>query len=410
MHRLLPALLLPSLLFASWPQFFGPDRNGVAGQGTQVRIPAETEDFEQLWKVKVGEGHSSPVVHGDTVILHHRIGNDEILQAFDRKTGKTLWKTEQPCSHSSSYDSNLGPKSTPCIAGGKVVSFGVGGQLTCTNLADGKILWTQDCAEKFKSLKGFFGRCSSPMVTNGQAFLNLGGRHNSQGAGIAAFDLETGKLTWQSTAHEASYASPILVNLHGKPTAIFFTREGLVGATLQTGKPPKTLFDTYYRPQMHASVNAASPVHCGENRIFASTCYGVGAGVWAVQPDGKLQQTWQKEGVMDSHFATPVYYKGHLYGIHGRQEQGTQIRCIEPTTGKPLWSTPRMQHGLLLVADGKLLTLLESGELLIADASPKGYQELARRQIIGTGRAYPAISKSVLYARDNNSLAAIKLD
>ena len=408
MYRLLP-FLLPSLLFADWPQFLGQGRNGIAGPATQVHIPAETGDFRQLWKVKVGDGHSSPVVQGSTVVLHHRKGDNEILQAFSRNTGETLWKTEQPCNHSSSYDSNLGPKSTPCIDSGKVYSYGVGGQLTCTNLSDGKILWSHNCAEKFRSLKGFFGRCSSPMVANGLVFLNLGGRHNSTGAGVAAFDAGTGKPIWQATAHEASYASPILANLNKVPTAIFFTREGLYGATLPAGKAPKTLFNSYYRPEMHASVNAASPVYCGNNRIFASTCYGVGAGVWSVKSDGKLEQLWQKEGILDSHFATPIFYKGYLYGIHGRQETGTEIRCITPATGKQIWSSGRMEHGLPLVADGKLLTLLESGELLIAEASPEGYKELARRQILGAGRAYPAISKGILFARDNNSLAAIQL-
>ncbi len=409
-RTLLPILLFPGLLLADWPQFIGPGRNGIAGEDTKVIIPSETEDFQRLWKVKVGEGHSSPVVKGDKVLLHHFTGNQETLEALDRTTGKSLWKSGQPAKPGRNYDSNTGPKSTPCIAGDKVYSFGLGGLLTCTALDTGKILWTHDTAGKFRSDNGFFGHCSSPMAANGLVFLNLGGKEGSKGAGIAAFDAETGKLTWHATDHEASYASPILANLQGKSTTVFFTREGLVGATLDPGKAPQTIFDTHYRPQMHASVNAASPVICGENRIFASTCYGVGAGVWEVQADGKLTQTWQKEGLLDCHFATPIYYKGHLYGIHGRQEQGTQIRCIDPATGKQLWTSPRMEHGLPLIADGKLLTLLESGELLIAEATPKGYKELARRQILGTGRAYPAISSGILFARDNSSLAAFKLD
>ena len=410
MDRLLQlSLLLPSLLFADWPQYLGPDRNGIASDTTKIRLLSETEDYSTLWKVKVGDGHSSPVVADGKAVLHHRIGENEILQAFDSKTGKTLWKVEQHCSHSDSFDSNLGPKSTPTIAGKKVYSFGVGGQLTCTELETGKILWTHNAAEQFRSGKGFFGRCSSPIVHNNLVLLNLGGRQNAKGAGVAAFDATTGKLVWQATDHEASYASPILANLHNKPTAVFFTREGLVGATL-ANKTPNLLFDTYYRPTMHASVNAASAVHCGDNKLFASTCYGVGAALWEVAPDGKLQQLWQKQDLLDCHFATPVFHKGHLYGIHGRQESGTQIRCIDPAKGKLLWTTRTMTHGLLLIADNKLITLLESGELLIAKATPKGYQELARRQILGSGRSYPAISNSTLYARDNRNLVAIKLD
>ena len=409
MRRLLPLLILSHTIYADWNQFLGPNRNGVADSETNIKILSETEDYPTLWKVKVGDGHSSPVVSDGKVVLHHRIGNSEILQAFDSKSGRSLWKVEQLSNHSDSYDSNLGPKSTPTIANNKVYSYGVGGQLTCTDLETGKILWTHDAAEQFRSGAGFFGRCSSPLVINQLVLLNLGGRENDKGAGVAAFDAQSGKLVWQATDHEASYASPILANLHGKPTAVFFTREGLVGATL-TGKTPSVIFDTYYRPAMHASVNAASAVHCGDNNIFASTCYGVGAATWEVAPDGNLKQLWKKEDLMDCHFATPVYYKDHLYGIHGRQESGTQIRCIDPTKGELIWTSRTMSPGLLLIADGKLVTLLESGELVIAEASPKGFKELSRRQILGSGRSYPALSDSVLYARDNRNLVAIKLN
>lgn len=402
-------IFLSSNLNADWPQFLGPDRNGIADSETTIRILSDTEEYPTLWKIKVGDGHSSPVVSNGKVVLHHRIGATEVLQAFDSKSGQSIWKVEQPSNHRDSYDSNLGPKSTPVIDSNKVYSYGVGGQLTCTDLETGKILWTHDAAKEFRSDKGFFGRCSSPMVANGLVLLNLGGQQDGKGAGVAAFDAKTGKMVWQATEHEASYASPIQANLNGKDTAIFFTREGLVGATLNE-KNPKLLFDTYYRPAMHASVNAASAVHCGDNKIFASTCYGVGAATWEVTSDGKLKQLWKKQDLLDCHFATPVFYKGHLYGIHGRQESGTQIRCIDPNKGELLWTTRTMSPGLLLIADNKLVTLLESGELLIAEATTKGFKELARRQILGSGRSYPAISNSVLYARDNSNLVAIKLD
>lgn len=405
------ALLLAQGSFASWPQFLGPDRNGIADEKTTIRIPGETEEFATLWKIKVGAGRAGPVVSGNKVLLHHRIDNEEILDALDVETGKTLWRSSHACTYVDSYGMDPGPKSTPTIIDGKVYTYGIQGLLACTDFETGKNIWKVDTLKQYQSKKGFFGRCSSPLVENGLVLLNLGGRHQGKGAGVAAFKVDSGKLVWHATDHEGSYASPIATTINGKRTAIFFTREGLVGATL--GKPgtvPSLLFQNHYRPAMHASVNAASAISFGGNKVFASTCYRVGATVWEVGKDGKLSQVWKAQDAMDCHFSTPVMYKGRLYGMHGRQEDGMQARCIEPGTGKVLWTSGRMDSGCLLVADGKLVILLESGELIIADAQRGGYKELSRRQVLGKGRSYPAISGGRLYARDERNMIALKLN
>ena len=87
-----------------------------------------------------------------------------------------------------------------------------------------------------------------------------------------------------------------------------------------------------------------------------------------------------------------------------------QARCIDPASGKVLWASGRMSPGCLLIADGKLVILLETGELILAEASAKSYMELARRQVLGRGRSYPAISSGRLYIRDERNLIALKLD
>lgn len=416
--RLTPHILvfLSALTFftgthATWTQFMGPERNGIASAETTIRIPAETHEFPRPWKIKVGAGRAAPVTTGDRVLLHHRIGDEEILDALDARTGKSIWRHAYPCTYVDSFGMDPGPKSTPTIVGDKVYTYGIQGMLACTALETGKKIWSVDTLGKYKSQKGFFGRCSSPLVENGLVLINLGGRNEGKGAGVAAFKAETGELVWHDTDHEGSYASPVAATIHGRRTAIFFTREGLVGATLgKPGTTPSTLFGNHYRPAMHASVNAASAVPLGGNRVFASTCYRVGSTVWEISENGRLKEIWKAQEVLDCHFATPILYKGHLYGMHGRQEDGMKARCIDPGTGRVLWTTGRMSPGCMILADGKLVILLESGELVLADASPKGYRELARRQILGTGRSYPAISKGHLYARDERNLVALKLD
>jgi hypothetical protein len=159
---------------------------------------------------------------------------------------------------------------------------------------------------------------------------------------------------------------------------------------------------------MHASVNAASPIIVG-NLIFATASYGTGA-VRLEWNNGKLQKFWSNDESLSSHYATPVYRDGYLYGFHGRQEYGPSLRCIELKSGKTAWNQDRLGAGTVTLAGDKLLILPESGELTLAKASPSKFTVLGKEQILGTGvRAYPALSDKRLFARDRQSLVCVQL-
>ena len=175
-------------LNADWPQFLGPQRNGIADKSTQIKIPNPTGEFSQLWKISAGDGHAGPVVVDQKVLLHHRYGDEEILEAFDSNTGKSIWKNSHPCRHAGAMIATLGQSQLQLSTTEKSDAYGIGGMLSCTNLNTGENLWNIDTARQFQTAKGFFGRCSSPLVYNGLVMLNLGGRHGGKGAGVAAFD------------------------------------------------------------------------------------------------------------------------------------------------------------------------------------------------------------------------------
>ena len=60
-----------------WPQLLGPHRNGVY-TGETVGWPSKF-----AWQKEVGSGFASPVIVGGKVILFHRKGNREIVEAFE---------------------------------------------------------------------------------------------------------------------------------------------------------------------------------------------------------------------------------------------------------------------------------------------------------------------------------------
>jgi outer membrane protein assembly factor BamB len=392
-------------LAGDWPQFLGPNRDGTSGEEIAQDFPSEGPKL--VWKKRIGGGLAGPVVADSKVILFHREGGDGVIEALGVVDGKGNWRFSYPTDYRDDFGFDDGPRSAPTVSGGKVFAYGAEGKLHALDAATGKLLWKHDLAAEIASRKGWFGRCCSPLVAGDLVLVNAGGESNGKHAGIAAFDAESGKLAWTSSDEEASYSSPILTKLQNRTAAVFFTRKGLEIVDSATGA---TLFKQTFEPDISASVTACTPVACGPNRIFLSACYGVGACVWEFDPGLKGRAVWRAPDKLDCHYGTPVFLDGCLYGFHGRQEQGQELRCIDAATGKINWKSPELPAGSILAADGTLVVLTEKGELLLVAARPREFKVLARGQILGAvTRAFPALANGILYARDGRQLVAVDL-
>jgi outer membrane protein assembly factor BamB len=407
--RMLRALLLvvflstplAALLAANdWPQYLGPLRTGVyVGAPLNEKWPSTGPRV--LWRKQIGQGLSGPVVAGSQLVLFHRVENREVVEAFDALTGASKWRHAYPTSYRDDFGFDEGPRAVPVVAGGIVYTYGAEGKLNALDLATGKPLWNVDAMREFEVDKGFFGAAGSPLVEDGKVIANVGGKK----AGIVAFDAKTGKVVWTATTDAASYSSGIAATMLGRRYAVFLTRAGLVGLDPATGQ---VRFQRPWRARQAASVNAATPLIVG-NTIFVSAEYGPGAG--ALQFDGtKLVDLWASNDVLSNHYATSVFHEGTLYGFHGRQEFGPIFRAVDLQSGKVLWSTPRFGAGSVTLAGSRLVIVRESGELVIAAASPKSFQQIASAQLLpATVRAYPALSDGILYLRNDDTLMAVDL-
>lgn len=395
------ALLAASFAAAGdWPQLLGPNRNGVY-DGGDLDTSWPEKGPRQLWTRDVGAGFSNPVVGAGRLILFHRRGDNEIVESLDARTGEPDWKFEYPSSYRDDFGFDEGPRASPVIVAGQVYTFGAQGVLHCLQLAGGKKIWSVDTVKEFGVRKGFFGAASTPLVEGSRLFLNVGG----EGAGIVAFDKDTGRVLWKATGDEASYSSPVAATIGGEKKIVFFTREGLVVIDPATGEVSHKL---RWRARMNASVNAAAPLIVGDD-IFLSASYGTGATL--IHLNGpKIEQLWSTEEALTNHYATSVYSDGILYGYHGRQEYTQSLRAIEAKSGKVLWEEGGFGAGTITLAGGRLLLMRENGELVLAEASPRAFRPLARARILnGTVRAYPAIAGGLLYVRNESSLACIDL-
>jgi outer membrane protein assembly factor BamB len=383
-----------------WPQFLGPTRNGVyAGPALAETWPSTGPRV--VWRKQVGQGFSGPVVAQGRVILFHRVGSEEVLESLDARTGAGQWRYAYPTSYRDDFGFDEGPRAVPVVADGIVFTFGAEGQLHAVDLAKGTRLWSEDTMRRFGVAKGFFGAGGSPLVEDGRVIANVGGRE----AGIVAFEEKTGKVLWTATSDQASYSSPVAATINGRRYAIFLTRAGLVGLDPASGR---VLFQRPWRARMAASVNAATPLVIGD-LIFVSAEYGPGAGVLRLN-GSTLTDLWASDEALSNHYATSVHLGGFLYGYHGRQEFGPSFRAVELRTGKVRWSQDRFRAGSVTLAGNRLLILRETGELVLAAASPDAFTPIARAQVLPpVVRAFPALADGFLYARNEDTLVSLDL-
>jgi outer membrane protein assembly factor BamB len=398
--RLLPLgffLLVGSAQGEDWPQFLGPARNATSSE-TGLRTSFPERGPPLVWEKEVGEGYSGPVVVGDRLILFHRLGQEEVVECLDAQTGKRTWKFAYPCRYEDDFNKGSGPRATPVVSGGRVYTLGVEGVLLALDLKTGEKVWDVSLKKEYQVPRSFFGVASSPVMDGNLLLVNVGAR----GAGIVAFDKDTGREIWKATSDGASYSSPLVATVGGTRSAVFFTRQGVV---LLDPKGGKVRYQKRWRARIDASVNAAAPVVV-DDYVFFSASYETGALLLRVGKSA-VEEVWSGDDSLSCHYNTPVVYKGHLLGIDGRQESGGRLRCVELKTGKVRWTKEGFGCASLIMADGKLIALTEKGDLVLAEPTPEEYRERGRASVLtGTPcRAEIALANGRLYARDRGKLA-----
>ncbi len=139
-------LLSTSALFGAenpgedWPRFLGPHGNGISDEtGLLDKFPANGPTV--VWEKSIGTGYSAPSVAGQQLVLHHRIGDEEVVECLAADSGKSLWRFGYPSHFVDPYGYNNGPRCTPLLTSNFCYTFGAEGKLTCLELQSGKLVW-----------------------------------------------------------------------------------------------------------------------------------------------------------------------------------------------------------------------------------------------------------------------------
>lgn len=152
------ALLVASAVCAEdWPQFLGPRANGTSLE-TGLIDAFPTNGPPLLWEKEIGTGYTAPSIRNGLLVLHHRLGDEEIVQAMDAATGKAHWGYGYPTKFVDPYGYNNGPRCTPLLTSNRCYTFGAEGKLLCLELASGKLIWQRDTEKGLDCAARFFWR------------------------------------------------------------------------------------------------------------------------------------------------------------------------------------------------------------------------------------------------------------
>jgi outer membrane protein assembly factor BamB len=381
---LLAALLVTPLKAADWPQWRGPRRDGISSEtGWLTRWPGLGP--KRLWTAQVGEGFSSVAVTGGRLYTMGNASGRDTVYCLAAGTGRPVWKYSYSCP----AGDHTGPRATPTVDGNRVYTLSREGQAFCLNASSGLLLWGKDLRRETGAETPRWGFASSPLVTGKLVIFNVG-------TAGTALDKVTGRPVWKSGAGIAGYASPVAYSAAGHRGVAIFTATGIAGVDPASGRR------LWHHPwQTSYDVNAADPVFAGDT-VFISSNYNRGCALLRLIPSGGADRTvrpqvvWENRN-MRNHFNSCVLLGGYLYG----NDENT-LKCLDVKTGAERWRRRGMGKGGLIAADGHLIVLTERGTLVLSQANPASYTELAHASVMrGTCWTHPVLANGLIYCRSH---------
>jgi len=358
----------------AWNQWRGPNRDGVL---KNVKYwPESFKDFEQVWSVdNLGPSYSGTLISTDRVFTTETIAKKtERVTAYDRGTGKLLWKAEWEGSISVPFfaaSNGSWIRATPAFDGERLYVAGIKDLLVCLDAKTGKEIWKYDFVKEQKSEAPTFGFVSSPLVDDRAVYVQAGG-------GFAKLDKLTGKLQWLTLKdgggmNGSAFSTPVFAKLGDTDQILVQTRTKMAGVNPESGKALWSKEIKSFR-----GMNILTPVVLGDT-VFTSTYGGNTQGfkVLGSTGDFRTEDAWSFK--YEGNMSTPVVVADHAYYL-GKDQRAI---CVNLKDGKEAWrSEKRFGKYWNLVANGdNILALDERGILYLLKANPKELDILAEKKL-----------------------------
>ncbi len=444
-----------------WPQWLGPERDGVWREtGILKKFPDGGLKF--LWRAPLGGGYAGPAVANGKVYVTDRtlglgarnpsnqfstnaIAGRERVLCLDAATGKVIWKHGYDCTYAISYP--YGPRCTPVVSGGKVWTLGAMGDLLCLDAEKGTVLWQKNLPAEYGATVPMWGYSAHPLL-DGDKLITLAG---GKGSVVVALDKDTGKEKWRALSmaknpsppnHEIGYCPPVIFQVGKARQLIVWDSEAAHGLDPETGAEYWSVpIDT------KASMTIPTPRLAGD-KLFLTSFYGgstlikldpsdpkSATVVWRSKLKRGAEEMPQNTDKLHCVMSTPFIKDGYIYGVCSYG----QLRCIRLDTGERVWedlratsdsrdptakdpsakkANERWGNAFLVPNGDRVILANEKGSLILARLGPEGYDEIDRIHFLkATGNAmgrkvvwsHPAFANRCMYARNDDQIVCVSL-
>ena len=406
-------LLIHGILTAAdWPQWRGPNRDGVwTDSGIASSFPSG--GLVPKWKAPIGFGYSSPILLNGMLYLSDLVADKPIaherMLCFNARSGKRIWMTQHDTSPPDWFFSPAqlrGPGSTPLIHNGRIYGLSMFSVLQCLDARTGTVLWKRDLVVEYQLPPSSLD--ASPLVDGKLLIVSMGGRPD---AGVVAFDLLTGAEVWRSLAEAASWSSPVIVSAGGTRQLIVWMRQSVTSLNPTNGS-------VYWREPTVSGGSpgfsaVSTPVVKGDRLLVSGLMFQFDRDrpaakvLWPDTPSGARR--------ILSDTSTPLLVGDYVYS----PRSGGTFVCLEAGTGREVWQTntiTRESRGACvhMIPNGSSLFLFtDQGNLIRARLSPAGYRELSRVHLIDPSSplfenefawAAPAFANRNIFVRNDREL------
>lgn len=401
------SLLTTAVFAANWPQFRGPDRNGISSEQNLLRAwPAGGP--EVLWSTTVAQGYSAPSVYAGKVYFndYDETQSEFLVRCLNLVDGSELWRFKE---RRRIRPNHAITRTVAATDGHYVFSLDPKAVLHALDAASGVEIWRKNLVREYGTKIPPWYNGQNPLIEDDRVLIAPAGTE----ALVVALDKATGQELWRTPNPAGwilSHASLMPARLAGVDQYLFSVLQGTVGVAAADGK---LLWHFPFKFNLSVS---PSPLPIDSERVFITGGYDSGGAMFRVGRDGDVfiveEIFVQPPNQWNSEVQTPILFADHFFAV-GKKRRGL-FTCLN-LDGERVWNSDGQAYfglGSFILADGMFFILEgKTGMLRLLEASTERYHELASAQVLSGHDVWAplALSDGRLLIRDLNRLICLKV-